>query len=203
MVSALVSPFPLPFMFAQLLKPRERRTVAIAFGTLVSAAMLGYVVMPAAQRWKVREAAIDAAGERIGRLEGLRESQENLVTTASTRMTVDAPVHVIRGRTPALAASSLQAALREYARLSRVSITRLDVAQESDSVSGRMNARGIPATISAVTDIYGLADFLSRIQQGVILLKVEELTVAPNPVLRGDLLQISIVVRAPFILEST
>lgn len=189
-------------MFAQLLKPRERRTVVIALGTLVLAATLGYVVMPAAQRWKTREAAINAAAARVGRLEGLKESQENIVATATARLALDAPLQVIHGRTPALAASSLQAALREYARLSRVSITRLDVAQESDSTSGVMNAGGIPATISAVTDIYGLADFLSRIQQGVVLLKVEELTVAPNPVLRGDLLQVAIVVRAPFILES-
>lgn len=188
-------------MFDQLLKPREKRTVALALGALLAAAMLGLVVMPAAQRWKARESAIDAARERVARLVGLRESQDNIIATASARLATDAPLQVIRGRTSALAASSLQAALREYARLSRVSITRLDVAQERDSTSTSMSARGIPATISAVTDIYGLADFLSRIQQGVVLLEVQELSVAPNPVLRGNLLQISIVVRAPFILE--
>jgi hypothetical protein len=108
-------------------------------------------------------------------------------------------VRLVHGRTPALAASALQALLQEYAVAARVSVTRLDVASAGDSAGGGVPA--IPATIAAVSDIYGLADFLARVEQGERWLEVTELVVSPNPALRGELLQLSLVVRAPYVLD--
>jgi hypothetical protein len=61
--------------------------------------------------------------------------------------------------------------------------------------------RGVTAAVSGTTDIYGLADFLTRLQASPIVLVTEDLTVTQNPVLRGQLLQITVGVRAPFVLE--
>lgn len=196
-----MNPFPLLSMFGRRIEPRERRTITIAASILVAALAFAYLVLPVARRWSDRESAISAARDRVARLQGLIEQRDQLVRVADERAgDASAPVRVIRGRTTSLAASTLQEALQEYARLSRVSITRLDVASLPDSVANA--ERGLPATVSAVTDIYGLADLLTRVQRGALLLNIEELSVAPNPVLRGNLLQLVLTVRAPFILEA-
>jgi hypothetical protein len=110
-----------------------------------------------------------------------------------------AGVRLLRGRTTALAASSLQELLREYARESRIGITRLDVASTPQAGADLV----IPATVSAVGDIYGLADLLARLQRGARLIEVRGLTVAPNPALRGELLQISLVLAAPYVPDES
>lgn len=108
-------------------------------------------------------------------------------------------VRLVRARTVALAASTLQSMVREYARASVVSVTRLDAAGTPVAAGGA--TLSLPATISAQGDIYGVADFLRRLQHGAWLVEVTDLTIAPNPVLRGNLLQVSIGLRAPVALE--
>jgi hypothetical protein len=89
--------------------------------------------------------------------------------------------------------------VRDFASASVVSVTRLD-AVGAPVASGGI-ALSLPATISAQGDIYGIADFLRRLQYGPWLVEVTDLTMAPNPVLRGNLLQVSIGLRAPLALE--
>ena len=45
------------------------------------------------------------------------------------------------------------------------------------------------------------ADFLRRLQYGPWLVELTDLTIVPNPVLRGNVLQVSIGLRAPIALE--
>lgn len=180
---------------------RERRTIAIGGAVLAVAFLFVTVVLPTMQRWRDREALIGA----------LRRQRAQLVTLGTQRTALEAaararassaealPVRLVRGRTPALAASALQSLLQDYASASRVSVTRLDVASVADSAGA--TAPSIPATVSAVSDVYGLAEFLARIEHGNRLLAITELSVTPNSALRGELLQLSVSLRAPYVLE--
>jgi hypothetical protein len=58
-----------------------------------------------------------------------------------------------------------------------------------------------PATLAAQGDIYGIADFLRRLQHGPWLVEITDFSIAPNPVLRGNILQVSIGMRAPVVME--
>ncbi|MEP7380764.1 MAG: GspMb/PilO family protein [Gemmatimonadota bacterium] len=179
---------------------RERRTIALGGAVLGMALLLATVVVPALGRWRDREAMIDALRRERGQLISLGSHAEALQAVARARSAAveSLPVRLIHGRTAALAASSLQSVLQAYASASRVSVTRLDVASAADATTD--GPPSIPATLSAVSDVYGLADFLSRVEHGSRLLEVTELSVSANSALRGELLQISLVVRAPFVL---
>jgi hypothetical protein len=180
---------------------RERRTIVLGGAVLLAAFLVSTFVLPAATRWRDREAMIDALRRQRAQLTSLgthREALESLVQ-ARTAALEALPVRLVHGRTPALAASALQALLQEHASAARVSVTRLDVASGGDSATAGVPS--IPATLSAVGDIYGLADFLARVEQGERWLEVVELAVSPNAALRGELLQMSLVVRAPYVLD--
>jgi hypothetical protein len=189
---------------------RERRTIVIGGATLVVALLISTFLLPAASRWRDREAMIDALRRQRAQLVSLGTHREALEAVVQARAAAleALPVRLVHGRTPALAASALQALLQEYASAARVSVTRLDVAsggvETTDVASGGEATAGvpaIPATISAVSDIYGLADFLARVEHGGHWLEVAELAVSPNSALRGELLQMSLVVRAPYLLD--
>lgn len=174
--------------------------MAIGGAVLVAALLLVHGVLPAAGRWSAREAAIAAERSRVERLRSLGTHRERIVAEARAAAAAadSLPVRLLQGRTPALAASALQALLQEYAAASRVSVSRLDVAGAPDSTGSAGVA--IPASISAVSDIYGLADFLTRIEHGHHLLTVAELSVTRSAALAGELLQLSMVVRAPVLV---
>ena len=189
----------MPFVSVLAPDARERRTIALGGAVLAIAAFVTVVVLPTAARWRDREAMIDALRRQRAQLValGTQRSALEAAVQARTLQAEALPVRLVRGRTPALAASALQALLQDYATASRVSVTRLDVASTPDSGA----TPAIPALVSAVSDVYGLADFLSRLEQGGHWLEVTELSVSPNPSLRGELLQLSVAIRAPFVLE--
>jgi hypothetical protein len=166
----------------------------------VVALVIAYGVIPVARRWGAREAQISAVRDRVGRLQTLIHDADRLAGEAGRRESEAAafPVRVVRGRTPALAASSLQGMLQDIATRSQVSITRLDVASTPDSAAGPTM---LPASLSAVADIYGLAELLTGLQYGPALLDVREVSVSTTSGLRGDLLQVALTVRAPFLVE--
>lgn len=108
----------------------------------------------------------------------------------------------VTATTAALAAGVLQGVLQRYADESQLSVSELNVSGEPDTTAVPLAA--LPATLIALGDVYGVADLLDRVEHGSTLLDVREMTVQVNPARRadggGELLQLTLVVRAPFVL---
>ena len=177
---------------------RERRTIAL--GVLVSAVALivAYGAVPFIRRWRAREDVVATRAEQLARLRGLAGS-ESALRAAVLGRTADleaGPSRLLTGRTPAVAAASLQAALQRYADESQLQVSRLDVA--GAPVPGGTLPR-LPATLSAVGDVYGVVELLDRVQRGPLALEITELTVRPNPALRGDLVQITVALQGAYL----
>jgi hypothetical protein len=182
-----------------VLEPRERRTITLAVAVLATAFVFAYGVVPFARRWSAREDLIATRAEQVARLTWLVEHESELRQAASERLarvgSTDRP-RLLAGRSPALAASALQTLVQGYADESGVTVRELNVAGAPDSSAAGADA--IPATISAIGDIWGVSNFLSRLQHGTTLIDIREIGVSPNPALRGELLQLSLVLRAPY-----
>jgi hypothetical protein len=147
-------------------------------GAAVSAVALAVtqVALPFADRWAAREAAYDASRERWTRLASLVASGPAL--EASLRRVRDAgrasDALLVPGTTPALAASGLQMVLRRYAEESQVQLDRVDVAGQPKP--DRPGLLAIPVVLQGQGDVYGLVDFLYRLQHGERLLVIDQLT---------------------------
>lgn len=182
-----------------MLEPRERRTIAIAAAVLGTAMLFAYGVLPFARRWSAREELIATRAAQVARLRWLAEHESTLRESAADRIARATGVgrpRLLAGRSPALAASALQTLVQGYADEAGITVRELNVAGAPDSNSS--GAEAIPATVSAVGDIWGVSDFVSRLQHGTTLIDIREIGVSPNPALRGELLQLSLVLRAPY-----
>lgn len=190
----------MPSVFGRALEPRERRTIALGATVVAVAAIVVLVLLPLGRRWSERESLIDATRQHLARVSSIVGHEAKLAEetrllegrlgTGGTRL--------VRARTLPLAASAIQSLVRDYAQASVVTVTRLDAAGAAIAGSGGVS---IPATIAAQGDIYGIADFLRRLQHGPWMVELTDFTIAPNPVLRGNVLQVSIGLRAPVALE--
>jgi len=182
------------------LSARERRTIALGAAAVLLALTVVLAVLPFLRHWRAREGVIGAELSRVARLRGLVAAESRLRDAAAARFGAleSSPQRLLAGRTPALAASALQSLLQDFADQSQITVSRLDVAGAPDS-TGELPA--IPATVSAIGDIYGITDMLSRLHHGPRLLETLELTIRPNPALRGELLQMTVRLRAPFVTE--
>ena len=190
----------MPSVFGRNIEPRERRTIAIGAMVVAVAAVVTLVLVPLGRRWSEREGLISVTRNHLARVTSI-VGHETELAEATRRMDaqLDASgTRLIRARSNPLAASAVQSLVRDYARASVVTVTRLDAAGEPIA-SGSTVA--IPATIAAQGDIYGIADFLRRLQYGPWLLEISDMAIAPNPVLRGNILQVSIGLRAPIAME--
>jgi len=158
------------------LKPRERRV--ILGGASVSAAALVIVlgVLPFGRRWAAREDAYAASREQWVRLATLAASTDGLRRTLAEQQRAFAAdeARLVSGATPALAASSLQGLLQRYADESAVQLDRVDVAGQPRP--DRPGLVAIPVQLQGQGDIYGLVDFLYRVERGEKLLVVDDLT---------------------------
>ncbi|MFN8581017.1 MAG: type II secretion system protein GspM [Gemmatimonadaceae bacterium] len=179
---------------------RERRTIRWAIWVSALALIAAFVVAPFARRVAERADQLAVRREHVERLSSYIVQKPALDSSmaATDRLLRGSSMRVIRGRSPALAASELQRVLQEYARMSRVSVSRLDVASGTDSTT---NA-AIPATVSAVGDIYGLVQLLAYLERGSIVVEVDTLAVQSTSGLRGDLLQLSLQLHAPFLVDA-
>jgi hypothetical protein len=168
---------PSPFDSFQRLEPRERRVVA--GGAVVSAMLLAtvWLVVPFAQHWSRRDARLAAAREHWARLATLVTSTGRLrqmLEEARQGSAADTN-RLIAGATPALAASALQDLVQRDAAQSAVQLERVDAAGEPHVDKPGLLA--IPVQLQARGDLYGLVDFLDRLDRGAPLLVVDELTV--------------------------
>ena len=181
------------------LEPRERRTIATAAAVLAVAFGIVYGILPYARRWTAREDLIAMRAEQVARLRWLAANEPSLEKAASERLArgtgVERP-RLLAGRSAALAASALQTVVQGYADEAGITVRELNVAGAPDSAVAGVES--IPATVSAIGDIWSVSDFVSRLQHGATLIDIREIGVSPNPALRGELLQLSLVLRAPY-----
>jgi hypothetical protein len=164
-----------------------------------------WAAIPVARQWLDREALITARRGELARLRGVKgaESMLRAAVDARSNRAAEYPQRPVTAATAALAAGVLQGVLQRYADESQLSVSELNVSGEPDSTAVPLAA--LPATLIALGDVYGVADLLARVQHGSTLLEVRELTVQVNPSRRadggGELLQVTMVVRAPFVTE--
>jgi type II secretory pathway component PulM len=167
-----------PSAWFRRLSQRERRVVAA--GALVSALALLVVLgmLPFLRRWQDRETMIAERQAQLAQMRSLIEGQADARRGLAARQRDRAAIRarLLTGTTPALAASSLQALLQEYADGSRIALERVDLVTEPREL-GTGKLRGIPVQLSGRGDIYGLADLLVRLQYGEKLLVIDELRV--------------------------
>jgi type II secretory pathway component PulM len=167
-----------PSAWFRRLSQRERRVVAA--GALVSALALLVVwgVLPFLRRWQDRETMIVERQMQLAQMQSLIKGEADTRQRLAARQRDRAAIRarLLTGTTPALAASSLQALLQEYADGSRIALERVDLVTEPREL-GTGKLRGIPVQLSGRGDIYGLADLLVRLQYGEKLLVIDELRV--------------------------
>lgn len=190
----------MPSVFGRNLEPRERRTIALGATVVALTALVVLVLIPLGRRWREREALIDVTRAHLARVESYIGREAEL-TESSRALEVQldaAGTRVVRARSLPLAASAVQSMVRDYASASGVTVTRLDAAGAPLGSGGGM---ALPATMAAQADIYGIADFLRRLQHGPLLLELTDISIAPNPVLRGNIIQVTLALRAPISVE--
>jgi len=161
----------------QRLAPRERRVVLA--GATISLALLAVMwgVLPFATRWSARETQLAATRAHYLRLATLVAGTDRLRATlaAARRASAGDDERLVAGATPALAASALQGLVQRDAAASRVQLERVDAAGEPRAE--RPGLLALPVQLQARGDLYGLVDFLGRLQHGAPLLVVDELTI--------------------------
>ena len=191
----------MPSVFGRRLEPRERRTIALGATIVAVAAIVVLVLLPLGRRWNEREALIAVTRQHLARVSSIvgHEAELNEATRTLEGRLEASGTRLVRARTLPLAASAIQSLVRDYAQASVVTVTRLDAA--GSPIEGGGTGVAIPTTIAAQGDIYGIADFVRRLQHGPWMLELTDFTIAPNPVLRGNILQVSIGLRAPVALE--
>lgn len=180
-------------------EPRERRTITIALAVLATAVLVVYGILPYARRWSAREDLIAMRAEQVARLRWLAANEASLQKASAARLAESTGIErprLLGGRSAALAASALQTVVQGYADEAGLTVRELNVAGAPDSASAGVES--IPATVSAIGDIWSVTDFVSRLQHGTTLIDIREIGVSPNPALRGELLQLSLVLRAPY-----
>lgn len=195
---------PLPSLSADGLSARDRRTLMLG-AVAVACVLVLYTLIPFVRQWSDREQLITARRGELSRLRGVKSAESMLRNAVNARLAraEEYSQRPVSAATAPLAAGVLQGVLQRYSDDSQLSVSELNVAGEPDSTAVPLAA--LPATLIALGDVYGVADLLSRVQHGSTLLEVRELTVQVNPARRadggGELLQVTLVVRAPFVIE--
>jgi type II secretory pathway component PulM len=159
------------------LSRRERVFVIVGAITVALALVVTLLGLPAVERWTTREAAIATNRERHARLAALVAGERGLRRALGERRTTQAGTMrlLLAGATPALAASNLQALLQQYAEESMVQLNRVDVVGEPKTE--RPGLLSVPVVLQGQGDIYGLVDFLYRVQHGQRLLVIDEISI--------------------------
>jgi len=163
----------------QRLNPRERRVVAAGAAVSAAALFIVLLVLPFAHQWVTREAAIAASREQWTRLQSLVSGESRLRRVLDTVRLAQQSVRgrLLAGTTPAVAASNLQVLLQRYADESAVQLDRVDAVSEAEPSreGGGGGLLAIPVRLQVHGDVYGLVDFLYRLQHGEKLLVTDEL----------------------------
>jgi type II secretion system (T2SS) protein M len=166
-----------PSAWLRGLSRRER--LFIAGGAVIGGSALAFALFagPLLERWTSREAALEANRQRGARLQALVASESALRQALQTRRRDHAATMqlLLVGATPALAASNLQAQLQQYADESFVQLNRVDVVGEPKAE--RPGLVAIPVVLQGQGDVYGLVDYLYRLQYGQRLLVIDDIAI--------------------------
>lgn len=177
---------------------REQRTVLWGAVIVVLALFVVRVAVPFVQAAQQREARIDVAADRLAQLRGVAAQQGALAQAADVaeRELAGAPRRVLHATSAALAASALQSLLQNATDGAGMVVNRVDVSP--DAATG-----DVAGSLAVVGDIHGLATLLATLERGPRVVVVEKLSVTQNSALRGapDVLQVTLAVRAPVVLE--
>jgi type II secretory pathway component PulM len=159
------------------LSRRERIFVLAGAGIVALVLGITVVVLPAVDRWTARESELAANSDRHARLVALVSGERALRQALGERRRAQAGTMrlLLAGATPALAASNLQALLQQYAEESLVQLNRVDVVGEPKAE--RPGLVSVPVVVQGQGDIYGLVDFLYRVQHGQRLLVIDEISI--------------------------
>jgi hypothetical protein len=160
------------------LNRREQRVVLGGPAVAATVLLVVFALLPLRERWTSEESTYSASRDRYVRLQTLVASESRL------RQALEAQQQALRasvgllatGSTPALAASNLQALVQRYAEESVVQLDRIFVAGEAKADS--LGLVSIPVQLQGQGDIYGLVDFLFRLQHGEKLLVIDDLTIS-------------------------
>jgi type II secretory pathway component PulM len=159
------------------LKPRERRVVM--GGAIVSAVALVTmgVIVPIADHWTARESSYAASRAQWVKLSVLAASKDRLQRALDEQKVSLAAQEsrLVEGTTPALAASTLQSMLQQYAAQSALQLQRVDAAGEPKTA--KPGLLEIPVQLSGTASVAELVDFLSRLERGDKLLVIDELAI--------------------------
>jgi len=169
--------FPSPSAWFRSLSRREQ--LFVGGGAIISALALAVTLFagPMLDRWATREAELEANRERWTRLQTLVTSEGKLRQALAARQRAHAATMqlLLVGATPALAASNLQAQLQQYADESFVQLNRVDVVGEPKAE--RPGLVSIPVMLQGQGDVYGLVDYLYRLQYGQRLLVIDDISI--------------------------
>lgn len=159
------------------LNRREQRVVFGGAGIVAGALLVVFALLPLWDRWSSREATYSASRDRYVRLQSLVASEGRLRRAlGQQQQALRASVGLLAtGSTAALAASNLQALVQRYAEESVVQLDRIYVAGEAKADS--LGLVAIPVQVQGQGDIYGLVDFLFRLQHGEKLLVIDDMTI--------------------------
>jgi Type II secretion system (T2SS), protein M subtype b len=180
---------------------QQRERLVVSGGAVIAtvALLVVYGMLPLWRHFQTRELQIAAARERAGLYAGYTAGTRDLerAADADERWLAASPRRALHTTEAPLAASALQTLLQDAAEGAGMAVTRVEVEPESDSTSA------VRGTLTAVGDIHGLAALLRTLETGARLVQVERFAVQQNSALRGapDVLQLSLSVRAPVILD--
>lgn len=160
------------------LSRREQRVVLGGAAVAATVLLVMFALLPMRDRWTSKESTYAASRDRYVRLQTLVASESRLRRALEAQQqAVQASVGLLAtGSTPALAASNLQALVQRYAEESVVQLDRIFVAGEAKGDS--LGLVSIPVQLQGQGDIYGLVDFLFRLQHGEKLLVIDDLTIS-------------------------
>jgi hypothetical protein len=159
------------------LSRREQRVITVGAAVSAAALLLVFALLPIAARWSERQTRYAASRDQLVRLQSLVASQGQLRRALEEQQRLlGVSVRLLAtGSTPTLAASNLQALVQRYAEESVVQLDRIFVAGEAKPDSQGLMA--VPVQVQGQSDIYGLVDFLFRLQHGEKLLVIDDMSV--------------------------
>ena len=169
--------FPSPSAWFRSLSRRER--LFVGGGAIISVLALVVTLFagPLLDRWATRRRSSKPTGSAgpgckrssPARASCGRRSRPGSAAHAGTMQLL------LAGATPALAASNLQAQLQQYADESFVQLNRVDVVGEPKAE--RPGLVSIPVMLQGQGDVYGLVDYLYRLQYGQRLLVIDDISI--------------------------